>query len=92
MWHASVSFPFPQRARAYRAALKHALRGVGVQSMQWVEQGNSGVWHCRRRLTKKEQEIAGAPLDIRGTPEHRERAAAAAHLFGLDLETAMEWG
>ena len=92
MWHASVSFFRPQSERVCRAALQKALKGVGIDSLQWIEEGNRGIWHCRRRMTPAEQELVGAPVDIRGTPEHKVRAERMARLFRLTPETAMEWG
>ena len=92
MWHASVSFRSPRSGRVCRAALQKALKGVGIDSLQWVEEGNGGIWHCRRRMTTAEQKLVGAPIDIRGTMEHRSRANAMASLFNVNFETAMEWG
>ena len=93
MWHASVSFiKKPQLARVYRLALRRALHGVGVADRQWVTKGEGGIWHCRRLLTPAEQEIAGAPLDIRGTPEHIERAALAALWLGAPVHRLLEIG
>lgn len=92
MWHASVSYPRPKPERIYRAALAQALAGVGMDRLQWFEEGRSGVWHLRRRLTPGEEAVAGAPVDIRHTPEHVARAGVVAHRHGVPLDTVLKWG
>lgn len=92
MWHASVSYPRPKAGSTYRAALVHALQGVGLASLQWFEEGRSGVWHLRRRLTPGEEAAAGAPVDIRHTPEHVARAEVVAQRHGVPLDTVLKWG
>ena len=92
MWHASVSFRYPRRAKEYRAMLRKVLHGVGIDTLQWIEEGRRGIWHCRRRLTPAEQDKCGAPLDVRGTVEHRARAERMAAILNITVEAAMEPG
>lgn len=91
MWHASISYTTPQPEEVMRAGLRRVLSGVGMP-IEWVQEGNGAIWHCRRRLTTREQAKAGAPLDIRGTLEHRQRATAARQFHPLTLEKLMEYG
>ena len=52
------------------------LNGVGDASLgEWVEAGERGVFHVRRRLSAAEQEEFGIPVvrDVRGTPEYEGR-------------------
>jgi hypothetical protein len=54
-----------------------ALNGVGDLALgQWVEDGDRGVAHVRRRLSAEEVRATGIVVrDIRGTDEERERLA-----------------
>ena len=78
VWHAS--------ARSWTAAdslslALRALEGAGDERLgQWVEQGNNGVVHVRRRLTPIEAARGRCELrDIRGTAEERERFSRLIH-------------
>jgi hypothetical protein len=56
---------------------EQALKGVGDATLgEWREMGDIAV-HLRRRLTAKEQAVAGidAVVDVRGTPEGATRIA-----------------
>ena len=57
-----------------------ALFGVGdAQLGEWVEQGDGGVVHVRRRLSVLEAARVNTVRDIRGTPEERERLVRLSH-------------
>lgn len=75
MWHASVSYhgrvAVPFRTRVARA--RRVLAGVGDAELgEWIEEGNKGVIHVRRRLASAEQ-LRVSVRDIRRTPEARQR-------------------
>ena len=73
MWHVSVG-NCTNMAKAKKIAFKF-LSGVGdVAAGQWIEK-SPRTYQVKRRLTAKEQRIAGAPVDIRGTTEEVERVA-----------------
>ena len=60
------------------AAARAALGPVGAPELgEWIELGQAGVFHLRRRLTPREQQQAkiDAVCDVRGTPEHTRRIA-----------------
>lgn len=80
MWHASV-------AGGYRTALEaEALRqlaGVGDPSLGEWREWTGRAFHVRRRLTAAEERRTGPVLDIRGTPEARERARAVGAMLRL---------
>lgn len=92
VWHASVSFRTLKPEAIMRRALARVLHGVGIEHLQWFEEDRSGTWHCRRRLTPGEEALAGAPVDIRGTPEHVERARIVAARHDVSLDTVLKWG
>ena len=92
VWHASVSYRRDPAEGVARAALIRALRGVGMERLQWWEESPPGVWNLRRRLTPGEEAAAGAPVDIRGTPEHVERARIVAARHRVPLDTVLRWG
>jgi hypothetical protein len=74
VWHASARGATVAQSEAM--ALR-ALRGVGnARSGQWTERGRAEVVHVRRRLSANEAAIVGEVVDIRGTPEERERLLA----------------
>lgn len=80
VWHASVMSSSAVHGRAYLVALK-ALEGVGDPARgEWLEQGNSGVFHIRRRLTPAECVLGGGLVmrDIRGSDEARKRLLVVA--------------
>ena len=57
-----------------RAMAERALNGVGDASLgEWIEYGNGGVVHVRRRLSVAEAEMVNPLRDIRGTEEEGER-------------------
>jgi hypothetical protein len=47
---------------------------------QWVE-WTGYAYHVRRRLTKAEQSVVGAAVDLRGTPEAASRFEAVRALL-----------
>jgi hypothetical protein len=53
---------------------EHQLSGVGDPSLGEWREWTGRAFHIRRRLTQAEQRRTGPVLDIRGTPEARERA------------------
>jgi hypothetical protein len=56
---------------------RRALHGVGDAKLgEWVEQGERGVFHLRRRLSAAEAALVGPARDIRGTEEERVRMEA----------------
>jgi hypothetical protein len=77
VWHASVSysgrFKIPEVVRMDRC--RHVLAGVGDARLgEWVEVGNHGVLHLRRRLSDAEcAEFGLSVRNIRRTHEARER-------------------
>lgn len=76
MWHASGR---GNRGQSSASIALNALRGVGdVTRGEWLECGNRGVVHVRRRLSQDEQDAFGiaAVRDIRGTEEEQERLTA----------------
>ena len=91
MWHASLSFKEQRPPDEYERGLQEDLEGVGDGSQQWYQDPGRGIVHLRRRLTAKEQAIAGSPRDIRNTPEMDKRFAAMARLMGVTLQTMREW-
>lgn len=74
VWHASA------RTATYDTSVALALRalkGIGDEAAgQWIERGNNGVAHIRRRLTPSEVARSRCVLrDIRGTMEEADRLA-----------------
>jgi hypothetical protein len=51
-----------------------------MMALQW-EQDRPGAYHVRRRLTPEEQTFVGEAIDIRGTPEARQRLERALPLL-----------
>lgn len=92
VWQASVEYRRVPAEGVAREALIRALAGVGIEQLQWWEESRGGVWSLRRRLTPGEEAAAGAPVDIRGTPEHVERASIVAARHGVPLDTVLRWG
>lgn len=70
MWHVSVG-NFTNRKAAKALALRVLKRYGNERLGQWIEVSDRFV-HVRRRLTRVEQDIAGSPVDIRGTPAELE--------------------
>lgn len=84
VWHASVQSITMPLSR--RLALE-ALTGVGDASLgEWLEDGNKGVAHVRRRLSAREAALIPGMEDIRGTDEEASRLtrllSEAPHLRG----------
>lgn len=71
MWHASVAGHALASAVRRRLALQ-ALRGVGLEVLQW-EDDRPTAYHIRRRLTETEQLLTGDVCDLRGKAEGLER-------------------
>lgn len=58
-----------------------SLVGVGdAEAGEW-EEWTGRAFHVRRRLSPDEQELVGAVIDIRGTPEVDKRLAPVRHLL-----------
>lgn len=73
MWHVSVAqktnYPLVRRDTIAR----EILEGLGDADLgEWVEEGSLAL-HVRRRLSEDEARGIGPALDIRGTPDARER-------------------
>ena len=68
---------------------RQGLRGVGDASLgEWHEQGASGIYHMRRRLSDAERERwpdVREMRDIRGTAEESKRTAALRAAFPAAL-------
>ncbi len=74
VWHASARSRNPIAAVSLASRI---LEGVGSKAFgEWVELGNRGVVHIRRRLTHDEAKMVNELRDIRGTTEERERLCA----------------
>jgi hypothetical protein len=75
VWHASGR---GDTKRESERLARMALNGVGDAALgEWVEQGERGVVHVRRRLSAAEQAEHGLEVrDIRGTPEETWRQLA----------------
>src|SRR6266478_2209155 len=71
VWHASVAGPALASSVRRRLALQ-ALKGVGLESMQW-EDDRPMAYHVRRRLTEAEAVLTGPVCDLRGKEEGVER-------------------
>ena len=87
VWHASVGSPAHGDGSLERAA-RELLAGVGdADAGEWLEYGTAAgairVCHLRRRLTDAEACAIGPARDVRGSPEHRRRAAAVAQASGF---------
>jgi hypothetical protein len=78
-------------ARVAEKLARLALEGVGDARLgEWVEHRRIAV-HVRRRLTLDEALVTGPVVDVRGTPEARQRYdAAATYLSPAMLELAAE--
>jgi hypothetical protein len=76
VWHASTA-AIGASQEYLRARTIHALSGVGDQAVQ-SEEWTGRTFHIRRRLTPGELQLAGIEgcLDVRGTPEGRQRLEA----------------
>ena len=85
VWHASVGGQLAPGVR--RRLVLEALRGVGVQELQW-EDDRPTAYHIRRRLTPEEQALVGDVRDLRGQPEAKERLVNA-RLHGLPRAAEM---
>ncbi len=88
MWHASVSGVLrPYLTGQLRSAALRALKGVGLNHLQWEEMGGDSrrpVLHLRRRLRIREAATIGEPRDIRHTEEAQRRLdAMRVHLADL---------
>ena len=81
VWHASVAgsiFPAVLEREAVRQ-----LAGLGdAAAGEWREMGNR-AFHVRRRLAAREVAVTGPVVDIRGTPEARQRAAGLGTMLRL---------
>lgn len=64
-----------------RRALR-ALDGLGDPTLGEWQEWTGAAYHIRRRLTPTEQTQVGPAVDIRGTPEARQRVAAIGPLLG----------
>lgn len=77
MWHASIAIhgaTWAPTDRLFQLA-REQLWGVGDAALgEWREIGEAAV-HVRRRMSDREAAIVGPVVDIRGTPEARERCA-----------------
>ena len=81
VWHASVAGSII-KAVLEQEALRQ-IAGLGDASQgEWREVGRT-AFHVRRRLAAREMALVGPVMDIRGTPEARERAAALGSLLRL---------
>jgi len=64
-----------------RRAAYEELEGVGNAALgEWTE-FTGKAFHLRRRMRPTEQLLVGPVVDIRGTPEARERLAPVAHML-----------
>ena len=88
MWHASVLWA--QGSSRGRDKARGLLRYVGTGDV-WQMPGERGVDHFRRRLSVSEMEIAGTPVDIRGTPEFERRLNAVSAALGIPVDMLAEW-
>lgn len=74
VWHVSVASPgLPLRARL-EAECERQLTGVGDATLGEWREWTGRAFHLRRRLSVREQRAVGPVVDIRGTPEARQRA------------------
>jgi len=75
VWHASVRDPTGRlSADALEARAREELAGVGDPSLgEWMELGDVGVLHIRRRLSVDEAPSVGPVVDVRGTWEATRR-------------------
>lgn len=81
VWHASVATSgLPMRARLEAEAVRQ-LTGVGDPSLGEWREWSGRAFHIRRRLAVREQRSVGPVVDVRGTPEARERAARLGDLL-----------
>lgn len=81
MWHASVAGHALASSVRRRFALQ-ALRGVGLEAIQW-EEDRPTAYHVRRRLTDAEAARVGGVCDLRGTAESWQRFERIARLLPL---------
>ena len=89
MWHASVLWPQGSSRGCDKA--RRLLRYVGTGNL-WQMPGGRGVEHFRRRLSASEMEVAGTPVDIRGTPEFDMRIVVISGVnSGCRSEAVARW-
>lgn len=85
MWHSSVApsgrIPYGRSACERRA--QQAADGLGDPSAGEWREWTGRAFHIRRRLTPAEQAHVGPVVDIRRTPEARERARTLGRLLDL---------
>ena len=88
MWHASVK----ARERPTACAIGHIFLEAVGDGDAWTQYGHMGAVHVRKRLTDAEMDIAGHPVDIRGTLEHRRRIKDLSNALKLPPAMLEEMG
>jgi hypothetical protein len=77
VWHASVAARgLPYGRSALEAIAERELDGLGDASLGEWREWTGRAFHLRRRLSLTEAQSVGPVVDIRRTPEARERARA----------------
>jgi hypothetical protein len=68
VWHASVAGSAHLASIVKRRLALQALKGVGLEAVQW-EEDRPMAYHIRRRLTDAESVLVGGVCDLRGSAE-----------------------